>query len=256
MFSGFDDPFFGGIGHQQRSSGRDRRGGSRNDQLANRDDMMANPFSMMDQMMGSMMPFGQGLGMGIGMGGGRDPFEGFDLMNMQGGGGRGGTFMSQSMVMSSTMGEDGKMHTERYASSSVGDGARQIHQREQAYSNSKTGVDKMSLERQIRDKGRKMVKERTRGTDDERQTDLFRGMDETEGGAFDSQWQQEAHPHIHHLQQQQRQQQQQMRLGRGSDFMQGYGGQALENRPDRRGSQRDSRRNDNMRALPNEPQYS
>jgi len=256
MFSGFDDPFFrGGMGGgQQQQSGRQGQGG-RNNQLANPGNMMQNPFSMMQMMggmgsMGSMMPFGQG----------QDPFEGFDLMNMQGGGGQGGTFMSQSMCISSSMGEDGKMHTERFASSSVGDGGRQIHQKEQAYSNSKTGVDKMSMERQIRDKGRKMVKERTRGSQDEKQTDLFRGMNETEGDAFDQQWRQEAQPHITPLVDQQRRQQQQMQqLGRGGleQFSRGFGGQALEDdQVMPRGNRRAQRQNNNMRALPSHPHNS
>merc|ERR1712136_576334 len=55
------------------------------------------------------------------------------------------------------------------------------------------GVDKMSLERQMQDRGRKMVKERIAGGD-ERQTEMFRGFDESQAHEFDQQWQQQAAP--------------------------------------------------------------
>jgi len=259
MFSDWsNDPFFGGLGAGRQHSSGSRRD-QRNDELANPDDFMRNPFSMMDRMMGnmgSMMPFGRGLGMGIGMGDGRDPFEGFDLVNMNDRGGQGGNFMCQTMVMSSTMGEDGKMHTEKFASNSVGDFGRQIHQKEQAYSNSKTGIDKMSLERQIKDKGRRMIKERTRGQDDVHQTDYFRGMPETDANAFDDEWNQEAQPHISRLQAEQWNMQGLMRLGGPEQFVRGYSrrGEAVEDDPVRRSrSQRDTRRNDVQGALPNGP---
>lgn len=51
------------------------------------------------------------------------------------------------MVVSSRMGPDGKMHTERYSSAAVKDGHRGAFERQQAYSNSRTGHDKMALER-------------------------------------------------------------------------------------------------------------
>merc|ERR1740123_1838976 len=98
---------------------------------------------------------------------------------MMGMGGDGG-FSCQTMMMSSSMGEDGKMHTERFASSAIGDRARQISEVQQAYSNSNSGMDKMSLERQMANRGRKMVKEVNQFTGEERNTDLYKGMTEAQ----------------------------------------------------------------------------
>lgn len=156
-------------------------------------------------------PFGGGL-----FGGGRDPFKEFggfgadpfggsvmkrfddmtrDMMGSFGGlgamaagsGGRGGggSYSCQTFAMSSSMGPDGKMHTERFCSSDVGNREHGVREAQQAYSNSRTGIDKMGLERQLGDRARKMVKERDRSTMEERSTELFRGMDESGRQAFD-----------------------------------------------------------------------
>mmetsp|Transcript_43269 Transcript_43269/g.119647 ORF Transcript_43269/g.119647 Transcript_43269/m.119647 type:complete len:284 (-) Transcript_43269:162-1013(-) len=176
------------------------------------------PFSMMDDMMTDMMmPFGGGrrgrgggpFGGGLFGGGLFDQMDGMMDMMAAGRGGGGGMMMSMSsmgggaggfssntMMFSSTMGEDGQVHTEKFSSSSVGDRQRQIVETQQAYSNSNSGIDKMSLERQIHDQGRKVVKERSRHSGEERHTDMFRGMSEDQAQAFDSRWQQEAAPHI------------------------------------------------------------
>merc|ERR1719160_1894604 len=96
------------------------------------------------------------------------------MMSSSSFGGGPGSFSSQTMMMTSSMGADGKMHTEKYSSSSVGDHDRNIHEQQAAYSNSSTGMDKMSMERRIGDHGRKMVKERNRNTQEERSTEMFR----------------------------------------------------------------------------------
>lgn len=59
-----------------------------------------------------------------------------------------------------------------------------------------TGIDKMSLERQMADQGRKMIKERNRNSREEVQTDLFQGMQEHEADGFDKRWKRDAAPHI------------------------------------------------------------
>lgn len=139
---------------------------------------------MMDQMMGGFGgPMMRG-GMGGGMGGMGDMMA---QMQQQGG----GQFSSQVMVMSSQRGTDGQMHTERFVESSVNNG-RGASERQQAYSNSRTGMDKMGLERNLHDRGRKVVKERNRGTGEERQTALFRGMEESQADQFDRDWHQHA----------------------------------------------------------------
>merc|ERR1719408_484958 len=102
----------------------------------------------------------------------------------------GGSFSSSVMCFSSRMGPDGKMHTEKYAESSAQNG--HLKERQQAYSNSSTGMDKMALERHISDRGRKMVRERDNRSGEERQTQLFRGMSEDQAGAFDRDWHSQA----------------------------------------------------------------
>lgn len=153
---------------------------------------------------GMMMPFGGGGGARGGMG---DIFSQFDKMTsdvmkdfggmrgmdpgkmmggMAGGNLGGGQYACQSFAMCSRMGLDGKQHVEKYSSSDIGNAQHKIRESQQAYSNSSTGVDKMALERQIGEQGRKMVKERNRGTMDERTTELYRGMDESGKDAFDN----------------------------------------------------------------------
>merc|ERR1719199_766949 len=103
----------------------------------------------MDKMMGDMMGGMFGGGMFDGMGG-----QGMQMRASSGG--NGGSFSSQVMCMSTRMGPDGKMHTEKYHESSAQSG--HLKERQQAYSNSHTGMDKMALERHISDRGRKMVR--------------------------------------------------------------------------------------------------
>lgn len=196
-------------------------------QIQQYDDVRArprDPFAMMDEMM--MAPFGGmgrsrahttgGLGGSMGrmmdemesvhMGRGgsmmSSMFEGGGgamMMSSMSAGGSGG-FTSQTMSFSSRMGSDGKMHTEHFSSSSVGDRNRNIYETQQAYNNSSSGVDKMSLERQMDGRGRKVVKERHRETAEERQTDMYKGMNEDQWGEFEQQWNQRAAPALppHH----------------------------------------------------------
>merc|ERR1740127_446115 len=89
------------------------------------------------------------------------------MMFQGAGAGGGGNYSCQTMVFSSTMGRDGQMHTEQFASSGVGDYNGQMQEVQQAYSNSSTGMDKMSLEQQLQGRGRKMVKEHNRVSGEE-----------------------------------------------------------------------------------------
>lgn len=163
------------------------------------------PFAAMDEMMDSVLqPFERG---GRGEIGG--PFGGFrggllggdvfrDMEEMMAGArsNGGGEFSCKTMMFSSKMGADGQMHIEKFTSSTVGDRTRGHHETQQAYCNSTTGVDKMSLERQMGSQGRKVVKERSRMSGEERQTDLFRGMSEEHAPEFDHRWAHEAAPYL------------------------------------------------------------
>mmetsp|Transcript_67111 Transcript_67111/g.119428 ORF Transcript_67111/g.119428 Transcript_67111/m.119428 type:complete len:303 (-) Transcript_67111:17-925(-) len=163
------------------------------------------PFAAMDDMMDNMMqPFGRGGrgerggvfgGFGGGLLGG-DIFRDMDDMMAGARSSGGGEFSCKTMMFSSKMGADGQMHTEKFTSSTVGDRTRGHHETQQAYSNSNTGVDKFSLERQMGSQGRKVVKEKSRMSGEERQTDLFRGMSEEHAPEFDQRWAHEAAPHL------------------------------------------------------------
>lgn len=219
---------YGGYPGQQQRSGFEQSARRQQQQLQPFEDFggrrASDPFAMMDEMM--MMPFG---GLGSRRGGGDrrggslfdsmfGMMEDMESMAMGGGGqimsssmsnggrggmmmsgmaaGGGGSFSCQTFSFSSVTGPDGQVHTEKYSSSSVGDSSRNMHEIQQAYSNSSTGIDKMSLERQLDGRGRKMVKERLRDSAEERQTEMFRGMTEDEAADFDAQWQQRAVPSL------------------------------------------------------------
>eukprot|EP00440_Ansanella_granifera_P031565 gb/GFBE01034265.1/.p1 GENE.gb/GFBE01034265.1/~~gb/GFBE01034265.1/.p1 ORF type:complete len:281 (+),score=41.99 gb/GFBE01034265.1/:1-843(+) len=128
--------------------------------------------SRFDQMAEEMMKgFGPGMGPGSARGGGGFPGA--------------GSYSCQSYAMSSVTGADGKVHTEKYSSSDVGNTKHGIREAQHAYSNSSTGMDKMGLERHLGDRARKMVKERDRNTMEERSSEMLRGMDEGGRDAFD-----------------------------------------------------------------------
>merc|ERR1719511_295248 len=170
------------------------RGSAQEQSLIPVGDRRSYPFSHFDDMFAG--PSGSLIGFG-GCDGSAGLFGMMDQMMMgmnEGSAGSGG-FSSSTMMMSMNIGPDGQVHTEKFASSSVGDRDKRIAETQQAYSNSSTGADKMSLERQMQDRGRKMVKERINGGD-ERQTEMFRGFDESQAHEFDQQWQQHAAPHL------------------------------------------------------------
>merc|ERR1719382_1205016 len=110
--------------------------------------------------------------------------------------GGGGGYSCQTMCFTSKMGSDGQMHTERFSSSAVGDYNGRMQEVQQAYSSSATGIDKMSLERQLEGRGRKMVKELNRSSGEERNTDMYRGMSEQQYPDFERQWNERAAPRL------------------------------------------------------------
>jgi hypothetical protein len=109
---------------------------------------------------------------------------------------RGGSYSSKTMMYTAKRGSDGKMHSERFTSSTVGVPERNIRETQQAYSSSTSGTDKMALERQIGNQGRKQVKERSRLSGEERDTEMLRGMNEAQACQFDDRWRREAAPHL------------------------------------------------------------
>mmetsp|Transcript_66485 Transcript_66485/g.168470 ORF Transcript_66485/g.168470 Transcript_66485/m.168470 type:complete len:291 (-) Transcript_66485:115-987(-) len=155
--------------------------------------LMGGMFGQMNAMMQDMnsMMLGGGGSM-QGMAGG--PGSGMMMLGSSSGGG--GGFSCQSMTFSSSMGQDGQMRSERFSSSTVGDMSGKMREVQQAYSNTDTGMNKMSMERQMDGRGRKLVKESSSVTGEERQTDLYRGMDEEQYPQFEQDWNRRAVPRL------------------------------------------------------------
>mmetsp|Transcript_59078 Transcript_59078/g.93527 ORF Transcript_59078/g.93527 Transcript_59078/m.93527 type:complete len:253 (-) Transcript_59078:70-828(-) len=181
-----------------------RRGHSENRGLAVRGHEASPPFGAMAPFGGSLFggadPFQEFSSPGGGLGFGGSMMSRFDNLaaemmrgfpdhgemkgfssNVPGG----GSYSCQTFAVSSVMGKDGKMHTEKYSSSDVGHTGHGIREAQHAYSNSTSGVDKMGLERHLGDRARKMVKERNRFTMEEKCSEMLRGMDEGGRDHFD-----------------------------------------------------------------------
>lgn len=97
----------------------------------------------------------------------------------------GGTIRRQMFAMSSCADSNGKVHTEKYASSSVGNLGCRVAEKKEAYSNSSTGVEKIALKRRLGSRGRKMVIEANRSTGERHTKDTVVGMDESCKQEFD-----------------------------------------------------------------------
>eukprot|EP00927_Polykrikos_kofoidii_P048327 TRINITY_DN4257_c0_g1_i1.p1 TRINITY_DN4257_c0_g1~~TRINITY_DN4257_c0_g1_i1.p1 ORF type:complete len:205 (-),score=33.16 TRINITY_DN4257_c0_g1_i1:506-1120(-) len=122
--------------------------------------------------------------------GGRDPFKEFSSFKTRGI----GKYSSQTFAMSSVVGPDGHVKTERYASTDVGNSAEDIAEMEQAYSNTATGVEKFGHERHLGKMARKTVEERFRqGDHEDRKIELYSGMNETGRERFNEEFAGKAH---------------------------------------------------------------
>mmetsp|Transcript_92233 Transcript_92233/g.298291 ORF Transcript_92233/g.298291 Transcript_92233/m.298291 type:complete len:189 (-) Transcript_92233:198-764(-) len=102
------------------------------------------------------------------------------------GGHRHGRFKYRCQIFaeSSSVGADGKTHTERFASLDIGDLAQGLREAHQAYSNSANGVAKIGLERHLGDRAMKTVTEFDSRTNQEKCSEMFRGMTVEQRGAF------------------------------------------------------------------------
>lgn len=104
------------------------------------------------------------------------------------GGNAPGTFVSKSYVSTVKMDKDGKPHKEVYQSQSISQtdqNGKKLTERQQAYKNSQTGLEKASHERKLDNKGRnriikghKIVKARNKGTGDQYEHNYYNGIQE------------------------------------------------------------------------------
>ncbi|XP_055388467.1 myeloid leukemia factor 1-like [Condylostylus longicornis] len=101
------------------------------------------------------------------------------------------------MVMSSTVGPDGRSHVEKYAKSTSGNTQHRIRETKEAYSNSADGIDRLLWERQLQDRGRRFVQEKNRGTGEVVSNDEIAGMSrDDECEIFDTDWNRAARQHL------------------------------------------------------------
>eukprot|EP00742_Colponemidia_sp_Colp-10_P003608 GILJ01003840.1.p1 GENE.GILJ01003840.1~~GILJ01003840.1.p1 ORF type:complete len:238 (-),score=28.76 GILJ01003840.1:276-989(-) len=101
----------------------------------------------------------------------------------------GPTFHSQTFIYSSTVGEDGRQHAEKYCQTRNGAivNGRKMSEAQQSYSNSRTGIQKLGWERRLDSKARKVVKERNRDGE-EICRDMRDNLEEDELEEFDRDW--------------------------------------------------------------------
>ena len=105
-------------------------------------------------------------------------FQGF--FNMQGIGP--GTMISKSYV-SRVDYRDGQPHQECYQSQSInqiGQDGHKISEKQEAYKNSRTGVQKAAHQRVLDDKGMKQIRQRNVRTGAQEEHNIFKGMQENE----------------------------------------------------------------------------
>eukprot|EP00658_Telonema_sp_P-2_P066486 TRINITY_DN554_c0_g1_i4.p1 TRINITY_DN554_c0_g1~~TRINITY_DN554_c0_g1_i4.p1 ORF type:complete len:155 (-),score=25.52 TRINITY_DN554_c0_g1_i4:522-986(-) len=97
---------------------------------------------------------------------------------------------SQSFSYSSMPGKDGKQHVVQ--KSSAMRRAGNVQENKESHSDSHTGVERMSIQRKLGDKARKIVRGRHNFTGEEVQDDVCVNMDASRGPQFDQEWEQAA----------------------------------------------------------------
>ncbi len=100
---------------------------------------------------------------------------------MMGEGAMPGTVIQKSYVSSVNYGQDGKPHEETYHQQSIkqiGKDGRKIQEKQEAYKNSKSGIEKASHQKMLDSKGHKITRERNRLTGDENEHNMYKGFNE------------------------------------------------------------------------------
>lgn len=101
-----------------------------------------------------------------------------------------GTVLCKSYISTTKMNKDGKPEKECFQSQSINqyhDGHR-IQERQEAYKNSYSGVEKAAHQRMLDDRGHKCVRERNRNTGEQNEHNLYKGMQENELEGFNNQF--------------------------------------------------------------------
>ena len=102
-----------------------------------------------------------------------------------------GSYYQKSYVSTVKYDRDGRSHRESYQSQTIKqtdrDG-RRIQESQQAYQNTKTGIEKASHERLLNDKGHKIVKQRNKNIREQYEHNYFKGMNENDLAQFDNEY--------------------------------------------------------------------
>mmetsp|Transcript_53756 Transcript_53756/g.155079 ORF Transcript_53756/g.155079 Transcript_53756/m.155079 type:complete len:193 (+) Transcript_53756:104-682(+) len=127
-----------------------------------------------------------GMSLSASLFGDRDPFKEFSADPFEGDPRSGLRYSCQTFAQSSVVGPEGEVHTERFASSDVGDRALGVRESQQAYANSASDVVKTGVERHSGGRAVKVSRVIDRETNEERQREeLFRGVEPETREAFD-----------------------------------------------------------------------
>ena len=106
------------------------------------------------------------------------------------GGGAPGTMISKT-YMSKMDYSGGQPHEESYQSQSIkqfGEGGHNISERQEAYKNSRTGMQKAAHQRLLDDRGTKLIKQRNVNTGEQSQHNIYKGLQENELDSFNKQY--------------------------------------------------------------------
>ncbi len=102
-----------------------------------------------------------------------------------------GSYYQKSYVSTVKYDKDGRPHKESYQSQTIKqtdkDGQK-IQESQQAYQNTKTGIQKASHERLLNDKGHKVVRQRNRNLAEQYEHNYFKGMNEGDLPQFENEY--------------------------------------------------------------------
>ena len=112
------------------------------------------------------------------------------FINMQSGGSAPGTMISKTYVSKIDL-SSGQPKEESYQSQAIkqfGEGGHSISERQEAYKNSMTGIQKAAHQRLLDDKGTKLIKQRNVNTGEQSEHNILKGIQESEVSGFNKQY--------------------------------------------------------------------
>ena len=112
------------------------------------------------------------------------------FVSMQGAGTGPGTMISKTYV-SKVDYSSGQPKEESYQSQAIkqfGEGGHSISERQEAYKNSMTGIQKAAHQRLLDDRGTKLIKQRNVNTGEQSEHNILKGIQESEVGGFNKEY--------------------------------------------------------------------